>query len=190
MSKFHNYILEMFGEIHVLPQSANMVFFWKPHPKQRGQIDESCCCQWWLEDFVYDGVNFRSAEHAMMYGKAKMFGDQNIMRQVLAEPEPREVKNLGRKVQNFSEPIWQAESYAMIVEINKAKFLQSPRLNKWLLSHPENTVFVEASPFDELWGIKRANDGKQNLNDINTWCGFNKLGFAITQAYQELKLSE
>lgn len=188
MSVFHPYIVAMFNEIHIAPETANMVFFWKPQPKRYGQVDEACCCQWWLEDFAFEGVTFRSAEHAMMYGKAKMFGDADIMRQVLLEPKPSEVKKLGRKVKNFSDPIWNEKSYALVLEINKAKFTQSPRLKKWLMTQPDNTVFVEASPFDELWGIKRANDGKLNLHDIQTWKGYNKLGFAITQVFQELKI--
>lgn len=187
MSNYRNYIIDKLNELHIAPQSANMVFFWKPYPKSSRSIDESCCCQWWLEDFEFEGVRFRSAEHAMMHGKAKLFNDPVVMQKVLNEPNPSKAKKLGREVKNFNEDVWQANNYDLIVRISLAKFTQSKRLNDWLLSHPLNTLFVEASPFDELWGIKRENNGQFDLTDINTWRGYNKLGFALTHAFQELK---
>lgn len=150
-------------------------------------MDESCCCQWWQDSFEFENVTFITAEHAMMYGKAKMFGDKDVMQKVLSEQKPHKAKELGRLVKGFDDTRWYNEHYQLVRDINLAKFSQIQPLQHWLMSHPDNTVFVEASPFDGLWGIKRENTGQLDLTQVNNWAGLNKLGFAITEVFQKLK---
>lgn len=164
----------------------NLVYFWKPKPQQRGVVDAACCCQWWLSKFTFEGVGFRSAEHAMMYGKAKMFNDAQAMAAILEEPHPHAAKAIGRQVQNFDQNQWEMESYKLVREINEAKFTQDPSLKKWLMSLPKNTVIVETSPYDRIWGIGLAENEPVDLTNINNWQGQNKLGFAITEVFQKL----
>lgn len=158
------YIDRRFEQLGLNPSTANMVFFWKPKT-QGAAIDQACCCQWWSAPFLFEGVKFRTAEHAMMYGKAKMFGDEKIMARILAEPHAHEAKKLGRLVKKFDDEVWNAKHYQLVYDISVAKFTQLAKEKAWLLSLPENTVFVEASPFDELWGILRENTGQVDLTD-------------------------
>ena len=166
---------------------ANLVYFWKPKPKVANVVDAACCCQWWYSRIEFEGVTFVTAEHAMMYGKAKMFGDQQAMDAILEERLPHVAKSIGRQVRNFNNRKWEDESYALVKAINKAKFTQDPRLKKWLLSLPENTVIVETSPYDRIWGIGLAEDEPVDLKQLKNWQGQNKLGFAITEVLQELR---
>lgn len=189
MSEIQAYIAEKLKVLNLKPNDAHMVFFWKPYPKIRNQLDEACCCQWWLGNFSYRDIQFRSAEHAMMYAKAQLFNDKQVMQEILAEPKPSEAKALGRKVRNFSADVWEQHDYEMVKDISFAKFSQLEPLKNWMLSLPDNTLFVEASPYDAIWGIKRADDGRLNLHDIHNWNGKNKLGFALTEAFQKLKRS-
>lgn len=164
----------------------NMVYFWKPKLKNYGVLDAACCCQWWLSKFTFEGVEFRSAEHAMMYGKAKMFNDPQAMAAILEERHPHAAKAIGRQVRNFNVNTWDTESYELVRAINEAKFTQDPALKKWLMSLPKNTVFVETSPYDRLWGIGLAENEPVDLTNIKNWQGQNKLGFAITEVFQKL----
>lgn len=180
------YLERKFDDLGLDVSDVNMVYFWKPRPKERGTIDEACCCQWWFSKFKFEGTVFRTAEHAMMYGKAKMFNDQQAMSAILEELLPHAVKAIGRQVRNFDGTKWDNASYDLVRDINREKFKQDPRLKKWLLSLPDNTVFVEASPFDRIWGIGLGDDGTTDLTNIKNWQGMNKLGFAITEVFQEL----
>jgi ribA/ribD-fused uncharacterized protein len=188
--KYHDiqqYIQEKFAELQIEPKHANFVFFWKAAYKKPGVIDEGCCCQWWAGSFTHNSIAFRTAEHAMMHGKAQLFQDSLMMKLILLEPSPKAAKQLGRKVKNFDAEQWDAVNYDCVRAINISKFSQHDALKNWMLSLPDQTVFVEASPFDEIWGIKRANDGKYNLNDPRNWMGLNKLGFALTEALGVIK---
>ncbi len=182
-----HYIETQLNKLGLTKESdINFVFFWKPKTKVRGVIDEACCCQWWRAPVKYKGTVFATAEHAMMFSKAKMFNDKIAMAAILEEPHPWTVKTIGRQVQNFVKSQWEDEGIKIVRDINFEKFKQDPRLYKWISQFPKNTLFVEASPLDNEWGIYLENTGKQDLTNFKIWQGKNKLGFAITDAFQEL----
>lgn len=164
----------------------NFVFFWKYRTKEKGVLDEACCCQWWYSKVNYNGITFLTAEHAMMYTKASMFKDPIAMAAILEERHPWTVKAIGRQVQNFVSAQWDNVSYDIVRDVNIAKFQQDKKLNEWIRSLPKNTLFVEASPIDRIWGIGLENDGLVDLTDFSKWQGQNKLGFAITEAFQKI----
>ena len=49
--------------------------FWGHRPRPDGRIGASCLSQWWPAPFTVDGVAYATAEHWMMAGKARLFGD-------------------------------------------------------------------------------------------------------------------
>ena len=65
------------------------------------------------------------------------------------------------------------------------KFSQNPELKKLLLKYP-NHKFVEASPYDRIWGIGMREDAFGVTNEDN-WLGLNLLGKIISQVRDELK---
>jgi ribA/ribD-fused uncharacterized protein len=48
--------------------------------------------------FVADGEQYLTAEHFMMAGKARLFGDEEVLSQILLAPTPAEAKKLGRLI--------------------------------------------------------------------------------------------
>lgn len=38
MSNYRSYIIDKLNELHIAPQSANMVFFWKPYPSHHAPL--------------------------------------------------------------------------------------------------------------------------------------------------------
>jgi ribA/ribD-fused uncharacterized protein len=53
---------------------------------------------WFPADFVWDQENYSSSEQALMYSKARLFGDDEQARAILLEHDPRAQKQLGRRV--------------------------------------------------------------------------------------------
>ena len=84
------------------------VFFWRPTPEEDGSLGPGCLGQWWPGEFTVEGVTYRCAEQYMMAGKARMFGDREVLAQILAAAHPRSMKALGRKVRGFDEAAWKA----------------------------------------------------------------------------------
>ncbi|GAA2916388.1 NADAR family protein [Streptomyces mexicanus] len=159
--------------------------FWGHRPRRDGQVGASCLSQWWPAPFTVDGVTYATAEHWMMAGKARLFGDAEAERRVLAAGHPAEAKKAGRLVRGFDEETWARERYRIVVEGSVHKFAAHPELREFLLNTGEK-VLVEASPVDRVWGIGLAADDEA-ATDPERWKGANLLGFALMAARERLR---
>ncbi|MGQ4512657.1 NADAR domain-containing protein [Streptomyces sp. DW26H14] len=158
--------------------------FWGHAPSRDGQLSASCLSQWWPAPFTVGGVAYATAEHWMMAGKARLFGDAEAERAALAAAHPSQAKKAGRLVRGFDEEIWRQERFALVVEGSVHKFGQDPALRSFLLATGDR-VLVEASPVDRIWGIGLAADDERAENPAD-WRGQNLLGFALMEARTRL----
>jgi ribA/ribD-fused uncharacterized protein len=140
--------------------------------------------QWWSAPFDVAGVRYPTAEHWMMAGKARLFGDEETLSLILAAPTPAAAKALGRTVRNFSDDRWARARFDLVTEGNVHKFGSDPSLREHLLATCDQ-ILVEASPTDTIWGIGlRASDAA--AADPRSWRGSNLLGFALVEARSRL----
>ncbi|MEU6237523.1 NADAR family protein [Kitasatospora sp. NPDC047058] len=158
--------------------------FWGHRPRQDGSVGPGSLSQWWPSAFTVDEVRYATAEHWMMAGKARLFGDEEIVPRILEARTPAEAKKLGRLVRGFHEPAWAAARFELVVRGNVAKFGQDEALRAYLLG-TGNRVLVEASPVDRLWGIGLAADDERAQRPA-AWRGENLLGFALMEARTRL----
>lgn len=166
-------------------ETFEYVFFWGHTPKVLGKIDASCLSQWYPAPFVVDGARYATAEHWMMAGKARLFGDDDALAAILDAPDPASAKALGRTVRGFDDARWNAHRFALVVEGNVHKFGQDAALRAFLLATGDR-VLVEASPRDRIWGIGLG-AANEDARDPRRWRGLNLLGFALMQARTRLR---
>lgn len=156
----------------------DFVFFWGHTPKNKDVIDESCFSQWYPSKFMDDdGCEYLSAEHWMMAEKARLFDDCETLNEILKTIHPREVKKLGRKINNFNQEVWDVYKFRIVCTGNDLKFSQNPDLKDFLIS-TNNNIIVEASPYDSIWGIGLSVDNA-NICYPEKWPGENLLGRAL-----------
>jgi ribA/ribD-fused uncharacterized protein len=160
------------------------LMFWGHRPLKDGVVDASCLSQWWPAPFAVGPTTYGSAEHWMMAGKARIFGDEQTRDKILAARTPAEAKKLGRLVRGFDETAWAATRFELVVEGSVAKFRQHQELLGYLLG-TSNRVLVEASPVDLVWGIGLASID-EHATDPERWRGLNLLGFALMEARSQL----
>ncbi|MDO4895796.1 MAG: NADAR family protein [Moraxella sp.] len=160
------------------------LYFWGHTPKSNGQMSNACFSQWYDSPFVVDDVTYPTAEHYMMAQKALLFNDMEIFNEIIQSKHPKQAKDLGRKVKNFDENIWNEKRFEIVVQGNIAKFSQNPELKAYLLGTGDR-ILVEASPVDKIWGVGLARDDDKIHNPLN-WQGLNLLGFALMQVRDEL----
>lgn len=160
------------------------LYFWGHHPRRDGSVGPGCLSQWWPAPFTVDGVRYATAEHWMMAGKARLFGDAEAERRVLAAVAPAAAKAEGRRVRGFDDVVWERERYALVVEGSRHKFADHPELREYLLA-TEGRILVEASPLDRVWGIGLAAEDERAA-DPARWLGLNLLGFALMDARDAL----
>ena len=139
---------------------------------------------WWVSEpaIPYDNHTFTSTESLFMYLKAKVFRD-DVMAERIANAHYDDAKKLGRLIQNFSDEVWVRErENAMYIAI-KAKLAVDEVFRDTLLSEEyKGKIFVEASPTDKVWGIRRSiSDAYQGKE----WRGLNLLGKLLTELRDE-----
>jgi ribA/ribD-fused uncharacterized protein len=159
------------------------LMFWGHRPRPDGTLGAGCLSQWWPSPFTVDGVTYAS-EHWMMAAKARLFGDAEAERQVLAAGHPSQAKNAGRLVRGFDEGEWERRRSAIVVRGSVHKFASDPGLRSFLLG-TGGRVLVEASPVDRVWGIGLAATDEA-AGDPERWRGPNLLGFALMTARERL----
>ena len=132
-------------------------------------------------DEIHTDIVFSCAEQYMMYKKALLMGDNLIAKRILADGNPKNQKALGRRIKNFDVKLWDKFKFAIVVNGNILKFMQNPKMLKELKSI--NKKFVEASPYDKIWGIG-LNVYDASSTPPEQWKGENLLGQAIDKAKQ------
>jgi ribA/ribD-fused uncharacterized protein len=168
------------------PEDIPFLFFWGHQPSKDGSITKSCFSQWWVAPFEVDGNVYQTAEHWMMVGKARLFGDETAAAKIFAAGTPAAAKEGGRLVKDFVPEVWDKHKFEMVVAGNWHKFSQHVALKEFLLNTGEQ-VLVEASPMDKIWGIGMAGDHPDARNPVK-WEGENLLGFALMEVRKKLGL--
>jgi ribA/ribD-fused uncharacterized protein len=158
--------------------------FWGHRPQRDGSVGAGCLSQWWPAPFTVDGVTYATAEHWMMAGKARLFGDGGAEQRAIAAGHPKAAKAVGRSVRGFDDTVWGRERFALVTEGSTHKFGQHPELRDFLLG-TRRRVLVEASPMDRVWGIGLAADDER-AGRPQDWRGLNLLGFALMEARSRL----
>ncbi|GAA3219560.1 NADAR family protein [Oerskovia jenensis] len=162
--------------------------FWGHTPRLDGRPSAACFSQWWHSPFTVDGFTYPTSEHWMMAGKARLFGDETALAQVLAAASPGAAKAVGRSVQGFDGAVWEAARFELVVQGNVHKFSAHPDLGAFLVGTGDR-VLVEASPRDRVWGIGLVAGDERALRP-GTWQGLNLLGFALMVARDRLRDQE
>ena len=109
------------------------VYLWSHEPARSGALGSECFSQWYHAPFVLDGVTFPTAEHAMMWKKAMLFGDDEAAATILAAKSPAAAKRFGRGVRGFTDAKWDAHRMDIVRRASVAKFGQNPLLRPYLV---------------------------------------------------------
>ena len=165
----------------------DFVFFWGHTDRGEG-LSKACLSQWFPSPFVVDDQYYNCAEQYMMAEKARIFGDEDVRQQILAENSQMAIKKLGRKVKYYDDAVWKSVKFDVVVKGNLAKFSQNEKLRNFLIS-TDDKVLVEASPKDEVWGIG-LDEHSSEASCPRKWKGTNLLGFALMEVRDKLRKQE
>jgi ribA/ribD-fused uncharacterized protein len=152
----------------------NMVLFWG-----------GTYSQWCPSKFTIDGIEYNCCEQYMMARKAKLFGDNDVYREIMKSKNPSYQKQMGRSVKRFDKNEWESICRQIVYDANYAKFTQNPAMKEELMATGDMEI-VEASPYDKIWGIG-LHETDPRAWDKSTWQGTNWLGEAIMQVRKKLK---
>jgi ribA/ribD-fused uncharacterized protein len=133
-------------------------------------------------DMEIDGFLFNCVEQYMMYEKAKLFNDGITALKILNTNVPNVQKQLGRQVENFDEKIWDEMKYHIVYRACLYKFFNTKLYEQFCKF--KGYKFVEASPYDTIWGVGLSENDDAILDEKN-WKGQNLLGKILTDLANE-----
>lgn len=173
------YNLEELKKVYNKGEKLKFLFFWGHTPSADGRITEACFSQWWMCRFEVGQEEYCCAEQYMMAQKARMFGDEEMLEQIMKMRQPKAMKAYGRAIQGFEKERWDIACYDIVKRGNLAKFSQNPEL--WdFMKTTHRRILVEASPKDRIWGIGMGKSNPDAECPLK-WRGTNLLGFALTE---------
>lgn len=141
--------------------------------------DNGYLSNWYLSDFMVEGITFTSMEQYMMYQKAVVFRDMTIAEDILSTSGVAEIKAFGRKVSNYDDTVWNGVRQIIIYRGLLEKFRQNKELEQQLLATGD-AILAECAVKDRIWGIGLSMHDSDRL-DIKKWKGQNLLGFALME---------
>ena len=117
----------------------------------------------------YDGYEFSSSEALFMYLKARVFRDDAMAERIITL-DPKSDKECGRLVTPFNEDIWARECENAMYIALKAKLEASNEFREALLNEEfKGKTFVEASPYDAIWGIESSRKFPEIMTYTNSY---------------------
>ena len=140
---------------------------------------------WYMSDFILDGIKFNSNEQYIMYRKAKLFGDDETAEAILTAETPAEHQTLGQSAKGYNDALWYGIRQMVIARGLYAKFSQKPELKKRLLE-TEDAYLVECAYKDLNWACGWHLDDDER-KDISKWRGKNLLGFALMEVRGQIR---
>lgn len=134
-----------------------------------------------------DIKSFPTSEHLFMWFKASCFCDREAMKFIENAETPKQAKSIGRKVKNFDERVWiEAREEFMLLAL-RYKAASWPEFKNFVKN--EMREFVEASPYDKIWGIGTDEDTAARDDNPENWNGLNLLGKSLGRLRDELLAS-
>lgn len=175
------------------------VHFFGTRAANKNTAGVECLSQWYQKTFRMQTKNmpiivpesfgdfmvFKNCEQYMMFCKAILFGDVENAKRIMSTANPKQCKAYGRAVRGFNNQLWLKHRVDIVQSGNYAKFSQNSDLKNFMLGYKRDVVFVEASPYDDIWGIKLAEDSP-NASNPEMWRGDNLLGFILTKVHRRL----
>lgn len=140
---------------------------------------------WYLSEFDMAGVHYSSMEQYMMYQKAMLFNDIGIANQIRNISDVGKIKDLGRRVKNYDDVIWNGVRQIIVYQGLLEKFRQNEELRDKLLA-TKNDILAECAVLDKIWGIGLSMKDEKRLH-MKEWQGQNLLGFALMRVRTALE---
>ena len=160
-------------------RDPEFTFFYDLH-QENGYLSN-----WYISCFIVDGRVYTSTEQFMMNYKAVLFKDFDSASEIMKTDDLMTIKNLGKRVKNYDDHIWDICRQLVLEEGLRAKFRQNKEIKQMLL-HTGDTILAECAKNDLIWGIGKSLEDDTRF-DMTLWRGENRLGKALMKIRAELR---
>lgn len=139
----------------------NFVFFWKiGYPNE-------IYSQLYPSKFRENKNVFSNVRQYVLYHKALLFQDNEIAEKILTTLDPLLFEQYEKSIRNFNQNRWDANKEYIVASGTYYKFSQNSNLRNTICQTPKDCVFVEANPYNRIWGI--GYDMYNAMNNQEKW---------------------
>lgn len=144
-----------------------------------------CFSNFYRAPFKFEGKCFTWSEQYIMYKKAELFEDAEMMRAVMLATTPMAAKSCGRKVSGYVDSVWVERRVELSTAGIYEKFKQNRDIRDILLGTGD-AILAECAPRDKIWGIGM---GVSNpaVQHPGQWRGQNILGSILMDVRRRLR---
>lgn len=143
-----------------------------------------CLSNWYFSYFLMDigsskELRFYCAEQALMYIKAFIFNDKEMMSKIYNQQyNPVKYKKYGRLVKGYSDTAWDKYKELIMKKILWQKFGQDSEIRSYLIS-TKSKKLIECNPYDLIWGAGLSLD--DDFQFESNWRGESLLGKTLME---------
>ncbi len=124
--------------------------------------------------FQEDGRHFKTMQHYLMYGKAKLMGDEKTAENILSAETPAEANSLAKELSYCNEEFWTIQREPILYRGLELKVQQNPPVGV-LLIETQGRFLGAALGDDDIFGIGLDIDAEE-AKHRSSWVGLNVLG--------------
>ena len=131
------------------------------------------------------GVPYSCNEQFIQSQKADLFDDKQAKARIMASENPREMKQIGRKIRGYVDSVWKSHTEQIVMECVRRKVYDHQEVQDYLLSTGDRLIGEGTT--DPHFGVGL------HISDIrvlsyNEWQGNNLMGKALMEVRSEIKL--
>ena len=131
-----------------------------------------------------DGQEFVCNEQYIVYEKAMLFNDLPTAAHVLSLHNPREMYNLGKRVNNFDPEVWRTKRDGIVRKCNEVKYKTHEQAKIELMDTGDRTI-GEATT-DLHWGVGMT-IMNADIMDVELWDGENSMGKILQDIRHDIR---
>lgn len=141
-------------------ETESSIFFYSNRDSKFGFMSN-----FYLSDFVVDGVTYSCMEKFIMKKKQELFDPHNkeLSDKIMHCNHPSTIKQYGRMVENYDDTVWTEKRIKVAFDGLFAKFSQNSDLKAKLLATGIKMLY-EASKSDKIWGIGFTAEEAQHIS--------------------------
>ena len=131
------------------------------------------------------GQYYNCNEQFIQSKKAELFGDQLSYDEIMKSDDPRQMKQMGKRIKGYKDAEWKRQSSDIIMECVRNKVYSHKEIQDYLLATGDK-IIGEGTP-DPHFGVG-IHIGDSRVLNLDEWTGNNIMGKALMETRSEIKL--
>ena len=144
---------------------------------------KDCLSNFYPCDMVFNGMSYKSSEHAYQAEKARKCGRPDLVPKIVEAKSAFQAKKASKEI--ACDKKWEEQNVDLMEQIVAAKIESVPEVKAYLVNTGSRPI-AEAVPFSSFWGTGLAREATL-ATDRSRWPGRNQMGSVLEKIRADLQ---